>query len=187
MTVTKKTVICAGLYSLVILGIGYGMGMYTAKQEIVTVEKETPVYVKGETVTETKIAYVPKETVIERYIDSSGNEATRETVEATDLDANIGKSEFHVRVNGKEQTFVKEDDERYIFDKNKLTLDQTSKISFDVNVPPVDKTKRWAVGIGYTNGNEIAYLVDFPIGKSDTVGGWVYGGEEKAVGVKWRW
>lgn len=56
-----------------------------------------------------------------------------------------------------------------------------------MNVPLIDKTKRWAVGIGYTNGDEIAYMVDFPIGKSDTVGGWVYCGEEKAVGVKWRW
>lgn len=184
---TKKTVMYAGLYGLVILGIGYGVGMYTAKKEIVTVEKEMPVYVKRETVTETKIAYVPKEMVIERYIDSSGQEVIRQTMEATDLDANIGKSEFHVKVNGKEQTFVKEDDERYIFDK-KITLDQTSKISFDVNVPPIDKTKCWAVGVGYTNGDEIAYLVDFPIGKSNSIDGWVYGSaDEKAVGVNWRW
>lgn len=183
MNIPTTAVVCLCLVSF---AGGYLTGDWRADKQTVTVEKETPVYVKGESVTKTQIAYVPKETIIERYIDADGNEATRETVEATDLDANIGKSEFHVRVNGKEQTFVKEDDERYIFDKNKLTLDQTSKISFDVNVPPVDKTKRWAVGIGYTNGNEIAYLVDFPIGKSNNLGGWVYSGDEKAVGIKWK-
>ncbi len=142
---------------------GYPTGDHCASRETTTVTEEKPVCVQGETVTETKIAYVPKETIIEKYIDAGGNEVKRETVEKTD---------FTIIVNGQEQTFTKTDEERYVFDKNKLTLDQTSKVTFDVNVPPIDNTKRWAIGVGYADGGDIAYTVDFPIGKSNTVGGW---------------
>lgn len=144
---------------------------YAARETSITVTKEKPVYVQGETVTKTEIAYVPKKTV-------NGKK------EKTDLQADIGKADFVVRVNGKEQTFAKADDERFVFDKNKLTLDQTSKVTLDVNVPAWDKTKRWAVGVGYGNDG-MAYTVDFPIGKSDTVGGWAYKDDDShAVGVK---
>lgn len=146
-------------------------GEHYAARETITVTKEKPVYVQGETVTKTEIAYVPKTVV-------NGKK------EKTDLQADIGKTDFVVRVNGKEKTFAKADDERFVFDKNKLTLDQTSKVMLDVNVPAWDKTKRWAVGVGYGNDG-MAYTVDFPIGKSDTVGGWVYRDDDStAVGVK---
>lgn len=183
MNIPTTAVVCLCLVSF---AGGYLTGDYTADRQTVTVTEEKPVYVKGETVTKTQIAYVPKETVIERYIDANGNEITRETVETTDLDATIGKADFVVKVNGKEQTFAKDDDERYVFDKNKLTLDQTSRISFDVTVPPVDKTKRWAVGIGYSDDKTVAYIADFPIGKSSALGGWIYSGDEKAAGIKWK-
>ena len=146
-------------------------GEHYAARETITVTKEKPVYVQGETVTKTEIAYVPKTVV-------NGKK------EKTDLQADIGKTDFVVRVNGEEQTFAKAEDERFVFDKNKLTLDQTSKVTLDVTVPTVDKTKRWAVGVGYGNDG-MAYTVDFPIGKSDTVGGWVYrDNDSHAVGVK---
>ena len=162
-------------------------GDHYAARETITLTEEKPVYVQGETVTETKIVYVPKETIIEKYIDAGGNEVERETIEKTDLQADIGKTDFTIKVNGQEQTFTKTDDERFIFDKNKLVLSQTSRIAVDVNVPPIDNTKRWAVGVGYADGGGIAYTVDFPIGKSDRLGGWVYGSaDEKAVGVKVR-
>lgn len=142
-------------------------GDYLAARETITIEKEKPVYVKGENVTKTEIVYVPKE-----------------KGERADMVADIGKQDFTVRVNGKEQTFVKAEDERYVFDKNKIAVEQTSRIAFDVNVPTVDKTKRWAVGIGYGD-NGMAYTVDFPIGKSDAVGGWVYkDSDSHAVGMK---
>ncbi|MBQ2246109.1 MAG: hypothetical protein II324_03525, partial [Selenomonadales bacterium] len=100
--------------------------------------------------------------------------------------ADIGKTDFVVRVNGEEQTFTKADDEQYVFDENKLTLDQTSKVTLDVNVPARDDTKRWAVGVGYGEDG-MAYTVDFPIGKSDAVGGWVYRDDNStAVGVKMK-
>ena len=165
---------------------GYLTGAHYASKETITVTEEKPVYVQGETVTETKIAYVPKETIIEKYIDAGGNEVKRETVEKTDLSADIGKTDFTIKVNGQEQTFTKTDDERFMFDKNKLALSQTSRIAIDVNVPPIDKTKRWAVGVGASDSGA-AYTLDFPIGKSDTIGGWVYGSaDEKAVGVKMK-
>lgn len=183
MNIPTTAVVCLCLVSF---AGGYLTGDYTAEPRTVTVTEEKPVYVKGESVTKTQIAYVPKETVIERYIDGNGNEVTRQTVETTDLDANIGKTDFIVRINGQSQTFTKDEDERYVFEKNKLALDQTSRISLDVAVPPVDKTKLWAVGIGYSDEKKIAYSVDFPIGKSNNLGGWVYSGDENAVGIKWK-
>lgn len=142
-------------------------GEYYAVRETITVTEKGPVYVKGETVTKTEIVYVPKE-----------------KGERADMTADIGKQDFVIRVNGKEQTFEKDEDERYMFDKNKLAMEQTSRIAFDVNVPTVDKTKRWAVGVGLTDDKKAAYSLDFPIGKNERIGGWVYHGDETAVGVK---
>lgn len=148
-------------------------GEHYAARETITVTKEKPVYVQGETVTKTEIAYVPKTVV-------NGKK------EKIDMQADIGKTDFVVRVNGQEQTFTKAEDERYVFDKNKLTLDQTSKVTMDINVPTRDKTKRWAIGVGYGDDG-MAYTVDFPIGKSDAVGGWVYKDDDShAVGVKMK-
>lgn len=171
---------------LVCFAGGYLTGDHYASRETITVTEEKPVYVQGKTVTETKIAYVPKETIIEKCIDAGGNEVKRETVEKTDLQADIGKTDFTIKVNGQEQTFTKTDDERFVFDKNKLALSQTSRVTMDINVPTWDKTKRWAVGVGASDSGA-AYTLDFPIGKSDRFGGWVYGSaDEKAVGVKMK-
>lgn len=148
---------------------GCVVGNYDSQREsIAPTEKQA---VEVESVTKTEIAYVPKKVV-------DGKQ------EKADMVADIGKKDFTIRVNGKEQTFVKSDEEKYVFDKNKLTLDQTSKVTLDVAVPTVDKTKRWGIGVGYGEDG-MAYTVDFPINKSDTVGGWVYkDNDSHAVGVK---
>lgn len=160
----------------VVFGIGCAVGSMCATQDVVNdAEKPQPNTISSvvESKTKTDIAYVPKTVV-------------KGEKEKTDLQADIGKTDFIVKVNGEEQTFTKEDDERFIFDKNKLTLDQTSKVTLDVTVPTVDKTKRWAVGVGYGE-NGMAYAVDFPVGKSDTFGGWVYRDDDStAVGVKMK-
>lgn len=160
----------------VVFGIGCAVGSMCTTQDVVNdTEKPQSNTISGvmESKTKTEIAYVPKTVV-------NGEK------EKTDLQADIGKTDFVVRVNGEEQTFTKEDDERFVFDKNKLTLDQTSKVTLDVTVPTVDKTKRWAVGVGYGDDG-MAYTVDFPIGKSDAVGGWVYrDNDSTAVGVKMK-
>jgi hypothetical protein len=158
----------------VVFGIGCAVGSMCTPQDVAPeVEKSQPNTISSvvESKTKTDITYVPKTAV-------NGKK------EKTDLQADIGKTDFVVRVNGQEQTFTKVEDERYVFDKNKLTLDQTSKVTMDINVPTWDKTKRWAVGVGYGNDG-MAYTVDFPIGKSNAVGGWVYRDDDStAVGVK---
>ena len=158
------------LIAAVSFALGIAVGVLIAPQAVVPeVEKTQPAIVESKTKTE--IAYVPKTVV-------------KGEKENTDLQADIGKTDFVVRVNGQEQTFTKAEDERYVFDENKLTLDQTSKVTLDVAVPTRDETKRWAVGVGYGDDG-MAYTVDFPVGKSDTVGGWVYrDNDSTAVGVK---
>lgn len=172
--------------------IGAWAGFYVGSQyysTTVTKTVEKPVIVQGETKTQTKteIAYVPKETVIVKYIDvQTGQEATATAKENTDLEAQIGKTDFNVKLNGQEIQFKKADDERFIFDKNKIALNQSNVITFDAKISPqvIDKTKRWGIGIGY-GGNGAAYKIDFPIGKNDTVGGWGYkDGRTKAGGIE---
>ena len=143
---------------------------YTDRESVVQEEKQA-LGVKSDTKTE--IVYVPKKIM-------NGKK------EKTDLQADIGKHDFTIKVNGQEQTFTKTDDERFMFDKNKLAISQTSRIAIDVNVPPIDNTKRWAVGVGYGDDG-MAYTVDFPVGKSDRFGGWVYrDNDSTAVGVKMK-
>ncbi len=181
---------------LCILAIGLIVGFYIGTQyypridtKTVTIEKEKPIYIEGKATTDTKtqIAYVPKETIIERYIDAeTGKEVTKESLEKTDLNANVGKTEFNVNLNGKDVRFTKTDDEKYVFDKNKVVLNQTSTITFDATVTPqvTDNTKRWGIGVGYgTNGT--AYTVDFPVDNSNHLNGWIYKDDEsKTVGLK---
>ena len=160
------------IWSLMMFGLGFGFGGIFATQDVVT-DSEKPQVNTISSVAETKteIAYVPKKIV-------NGKK------EKTDLQADIGKTDFTIKVNGKEQTFAKSDEEKYVFDNNKLTLDQTSRVTLDVNVPTRDNTKRWAVGVGYGDDG-MAYTVDFPIGKSDTYAGWAYkDNDSHAVGVK---
>lgn len=187
-----------GLLHFCILAIGLFVGFYIGTQyypridtktEVHTVEIEKPIYIEGKSEAETKtqIAYVPKETIIEKYINvETGKEVTKESLEKTDLDATIGKTEFNVKLNGKDVEFQKSDDEKYVFDKNKVALNQTNTIIFDATVTPqvVDNTKRWGVGVGYGT-NSTAYMIDFPIGRSDYLNGWIYKDDEsKTVGVK---
>lgn len=184
-------------YVLAVLG-GAWVGFFIGTQyypridtKTVTVEKEKPIYIEGKATTNTKtqIAYVPKETVIERYIDAkTGKEVAKESLEKTDLDATVGKTEFNVKLNGKDVQFIKSDDEKYVFDKNKVALNQTNTITFDATVSPqiVDNTKRWGIGVGYGK-NGTAYTVDFPVGNSNYIGGWAYKDDKSdSAGVKFR-
>lgn len=168
--VDRKNILTAA----VSFALGIAVGVLVVPQDVAPeVEKSQPNTISGvvEGETKTEISYVPKTVV-------------KGEKEKTDLQADIGKTDFVVRVNGKEQTFTKAENERYVFDENKVTLDQTSKVTMDINIPTRDKTKRWAVGVGYGNDG-MAYTVDFPIGKSDTVGGWAYkDNDSHAVGVK---
>ena len=173
---TKDSGYAILVWSLLLFGLGFSLGNVYATQDVVNyVEKPQSNTISSvvESKTKTEIAYVRKET-------KNGKP------EEADIIADIGKQDIVIKVNGEEQTFAKADDERFVFDKNKLTLDQTSKVTLDVTVPTVDETKRWAVGVGYGDDG-IAYTVDFPVGKSDVVGGWVYRDTDStAVGVKMK-
>ena len=147
-------------------------------EKIVEVPKTIKQVVQGEVKTETKteLVYVPK-TI---YIDSNG----KEVQEKTDLNLNLGKQELNVKINGKDAVIKKEETEQYIFDKNKLELNQTSKSDISITVPTIDNTKHWGVGVGYGN-NGIGYTVDFPINKKANLDGWLYkDNDTNLIGVK---
>ena len=85
--------------------------------------------------TTTTVAYVPKLTKSD-----------------SDVNLNLSKPDLTVNINGRTTTFNKDVYENYLFENNKLQLDQTSKVSFSVKVDPIDLTKHYGIGIGYDNG-----------------------------------
>lgn len=146
---------------------GWGFRMLT--HVCPTAEPEIKTEVKYEADTKTEVVYVPKYI----YVDGS--------TEKTDVDVQIGKQELNVKVNGKEFEIKKTDDEKYIFDKNKLQLTQTSFAELNIKVPTIDKTKRWEIGIGRSKDG-VAGLIGFPI--NNNVGGWIAGSKgDVMVGV----
>lgn len=121
-------------------------GMHTFTEDLRTqlqVEKNKPpkvqVQEKIQTVTDTKIAYVPGETV---YLPAPTPTNPNATV-ATKLDGDfqIGKPTFTYRLNGKVSSFNKTDDERFIFDKNEVKLTQSSAVSIDIKTVEQPKAK----------------------------------------------
>lgn len=129
-------------------------------------EAEKEIVTEYQTETKTEIAYVPK--VV--YKDGK---------EKTDIDMQIGKQTLNVKVNGKEMTVDKADNENFVFEQNKLTLDQTSQANINIKVPTIDKTKRWEIGVGLSN-NGVAGMIGFPV--KENIGGWVAGDKDTAMG-----
>lgn len=113
----------------------------------------------------TEIAYVPKETVIYKAADGS----TKSKLENTDVDVKINKPVLNVKVNDKAFAVTKADDEQYIFDKNKLTMTQTSRADLNIRVPAVDETKHWGIGVGASKDGAVG-AITFPIG--GRIDGW---------------
>lgn len=123
-------------------------------------EPDIKTEVKYKTDTKTEIVYVPK------YIYQDGS------TEKTDVDINVGKQELAVKVNGKDFAIQKSDDEKYVFDKNKLQLNQTSRTDLNITVPVIDKTKRWEIGIGVSKDGTVG-MIGFPV--KNNIGGWIAG------------
>lgn len=169
-----------------IYGIFFCAGIFIGSnyfpREIETKIIEKPTIVQGETknTVDTKIVYVPKERII--YVDKSTGEQKVE-YEKTDLEANIGKQNFTVKLNGKEIDFEKAADENFVFEKNKIALNQSSDITFNAKIEPpvIDKTKRWGIGLGY-GSNGKAGIVKFPIKKNEYMRGWVYADNDTKTG-----
>lgn len=130
----------------------------------------TPKAVQNESVTaETK---TETKTVV-RYVE-------KKSERDSDVDISIPKQVLTVKVNGKEQTFQKSDNEKYVLDKNKIALEQQSKASIDIKVPTIDNTRRWELGVGVDRHGQPAGMVGFPI--KGNVGGWVAGSKSTVMG-----
>lgn len=148
-----------------------------------TAEKNKPPVIKEvvRTQTQTEVAYVPKETVIYRDT-KTGRELT-----ATELDSmnlNVRPSDFYFTVNGKPQKFSKTDDERWVFDKNKLAINQSSTASIDIKVPTVDRTKRTGIGIYGSTESAGVFVTS---GSMLLMGGYKYnGGVSVGAGIQAR-
>ncbi len=123
----------------------------------------------------TEIAYVPKETVIYTAADGS----TKSEPEKTDVDVKLNKPVLNVKVNDKTFTVAKAENEQYLFDKNKLTLTQTSSTDLNIKIPVVDKTRRWGIGAGISKDGAVG-VINFPL--QGNAGGWVAGRADNVMG-----
>lgn len=154
-------------YTVVCFVIGFLAGFsWCAINHKCTLQK-TPqnesVTAKTETKTKTVVRYVEKKS--ERD---------------SDVDISIPKQTLTVKVNGKEQTFQKSDNEKYVLDKNKIALEQQSKATVDIKVPVVDETRKWELGVGVDKHGQPAGMVGFPV--KGHVGGWVAGSKGTVMG-----
>ncbi len=125
-----------------------------------------------------------KPVILTEYKDRVQTELTyaeKESGERADINISVGKPELNVKVNDKEFILRKADDEQYIFDKNKLSLTQTSSANLNITVPIVDKTKRYEIGVGVSKDGAVG-LVGFPINSNNHLGGWVAGNEDYVMG-----
>lgn len=151
------------------LALGFVVGTSVGpKQTERIIEKPTIVQGKTEHTIQTKIVYVPKE------VDPKTGQA-----EKTDVQANIGKPEVTVSVNGNEAVFKKMDEENFVFEKGKLQLDQSSKVSVDLQITPtiIDTTKHHAITLG-------AGLYGFGAGyRQDRWSGEIYSDWNRNIGV----
>lgn len=143
-----------------LIGLGLGAwGMHTwqvsdLKAELAAMAlklkhaEDKPPQVKEtvKTVTDTQIAYVPKEVVV--YKDPVTGQVSNKPLDAK---MTFEKPEFYLTVNGKPGKFTKTDDEKYVFEKNMMQLNQSSTVKLEVEVPTIDKTKRHSLGGWYTN------------------------------------
>nr|DAO52414.1 MAG TPA: hypothetical protein [Caudoviricetes sp.] len=123
----------------------------------------------------TEIAYVPKETVIYKSVDGS----TKSEPEKTDIDVKLNKPVLNVKVNDKAFVVSKAENEQYLFDKNKLTLTQTSSTDLNIKIPVVDKTRRWGIGAGVSKDGAVG-VISFPL--KCNAGGWVAGRADNVMG-----
>ena len=123
----------------------------------------------------TEIAYVPKETVIYTAADGS----TKSEPEKTDIDVKLNKPVLNVKVNDKAFVVAKAENEQYLFEKNKLTLTQTSSTDLNIKIPVVDKTRRWGIGAGVSKDGAVG-IISFPL--KGNAGGWVAGRADNVMG-----
>ena len=145
-----------------ILGFVAGY-FFCQKTAPVTIDKPPIIKTEYKTQTKTEVVYVPK---------AEG--------EKTDVEVNVPKQDLNIKVNGKDAVFSRADNENYLFQRNKLVLDQQSKASINIEVPTIDKTKHYGAGPGLSN-HGLAGMVTYPVIKKANLDGWVYGDRETAA------
>lgn len=124
----------------------------------------------------------PEPQIVTQYKDKVHTEVVyvpKERDEKTDIDIEVGKPELYVKVNDKDFVIQKTDEEKYVFDKNKLSLTQTSRSDLRIDVPTIDNTKRWEIGLGASKDGVVGF-VGFPV--KEHLGGWVAGNEDYQMG-----
>ena len=162
---TLKNMIIVAVMSLIVgIVAGYAICHVLGEgdRQALAIEKNKPPAIKEtvKTVTDTKFAYVPGETV---YLPGEVREVPVSTVDkntpgavATKLDGkfDIGKPDFVYQMNGKVGKFTKTDDEQYIFDKGMLDLKQISTIKIEAEIPTIDLTRHNVLTVGamFTKG-----------------------------------
>jgi len=167
MNIDKKYIITAVIFLIIGALTGYVIGHILGEgdRQVLALEKSKPPVVKEvvSTVTETKLQYVPGETVYlpgkEILIPGASiTPVSQDTHGATaaklDGKFDIGKQKFNYMVNGKVGQFTKAEDEQFIFDKNMMDLKQFSTITIQSEIPTIDLTRHNVVtaGVMYTDG-----------------------------------
>lgn len=174
MKITKETV-KKYLPYLAVFALGMFLGWYarvlthTCPVQVPLPDKVTE-KVDVSTTAKTEIGYEPKAAVT----DANGVKA----LEKTDIDVKIPKQSLTVKVNGKTAELKKDSAESYLFEKNKLSMVQTSTASIDIKIPTVDNTRKWEAGIGIGK-HGMAGIVSYPI--KGNLGGWVAGDKESIM------
>lgn len=141
-------------------------------------ESSIPISGSTETKTNTIIKYVEKPHKADGAVDYT----------APDIDMKFGKPDLKVMVNGTEVNVQKASDEKHVFDKGQMKVEQESTATFKVSVDPIDNTKDYGLGMGVNKEGQPAAVVTAPINKKHHVDGWVYGDEDSnfAGGVMFR-
>ena len=179
----KLLPIAAGIILAVVFVAGIFIGRDIFPREVTyTATVEKPVITTQEkVVTQTQVAYVPKETIV--YKDANGNTITAK--EATDVQADIAQSKVGVKVNGKDYKFDLLQGETQKFQDGKVLMTQTSDIHFKVDLPEA-KVPKWEARFGTTNGHSLdaAGATYYP---TKNAGVWVqHQGDTDAGGVSVR-
>lgn len=114
------------------------------------------VYIKGDTVTRTEVVYVPKE-----------------YPQDADVQIDRAKNDVTVKMNGNEFKMPALFSEDYKFDKGKLVVTESSKITLDIRTP------KPSIGIAAGYGNHgAAFSIDGPLYKNAS---WVLYADKKTT------
>jgi len=159
MIIDKKNIYIAIFFLIIGIITGYAIGHVLGEgvRQALALEKAKPPVVKEilKTVMDTKLQYVPGETVyLPSPITDTGLIAPvpQDTPGATpaklDGKFTFNKPDFVYMVNGKVGKFTKRDEENFIFEKNMMDFKQTNTITIQAEIPTIDLTRHNILTVG---------------------------------------